>query len=129
MKLAKMHHLAIICRDEQKAKDFYINKLGFELLDEHHRPEKKDVLINIKKGEMVLELFIKPNAPKRVSGLPLGEAYGLRHLAFKVADVEKTVDQLEELGIKCEPIRQDDFDGKKMTFFRDPDGLPLEIHE
>lgn len=104
MKLAKMHHLAIICRDEQKAKDFYINKLGFELLDEHHRPEKKDVLINIKKGEMVLELFIKPNAPKRVSGLPLGEACGLRHLAFKVADVLAKIDavvkEVESADIK-----------------------------
>ena len=29
----------------------------------------------------------------------------------------------------CEPIRFDTFTGKKMTFFADPDGLPLELHE
>ena len=33
------------------------------------------------------------------------------------------------LGIECEPIRVDDYTGKKMTFFHDPDGLPLELHE
>ena len=26
-------------------------------------------------------------------------------------------------------IRVDDYTGKKMTFFHDPDGLPLELHE
>ena len=31
--------------------------------------------------------------------------------------------------IECEPIRVDDYTGKKMTFFHDPDGLPLELHE
>ena len=34
-----------------------------------------------------------------------------------------------EVGIECEPIRVDDYTGKKMTFFHDPDGLPLELHE
>ena len=33
------------------------------------------------------------------------------------------------VGIECEPIRVDDYTGKKMTFFHDPDGLPLELHE
>ena len=37
--------------------------------------------------------------------------------------------ELRELGIECEPIRDDDYTGKKMTFFYDPDGLPLELHE
>ena len=57
------------------------------------------------------------------------EAYGLRHLAFRVASVDETVAHLESLGIPCEPVRTDSFTGEKMTFFHDPDGLPLEIHE
>jgi glyoxylase I family protein len=43
--------------------------------------------------------------------------------------VDDTVAELEAMGITCEPIRLDSFTGKKMTFFHDPDGLPLEIHE
>ena len=54
---------------------------------------------------------------------------GLRHLAFCVDSVEQTVNELAEVGIECEPIRVDDYTGKKMTFFHDPDGLPLELHE
>lgn len=51
------------------------------------------------------------------------------HLAFCVDSVERTVNELAEVGIECEPIRVDDYTGKKMTFFHDPDGLPLELHE
>ena len=57
------------------------------------------------------------------------QACGLRHLAFCVESVEQTVNELAEVGIECEPIRVDDYTGKKMTFFHDPDGLPLELHE
>ena len=57
------------------------------------------------------------------------EALGLRHLAFKVKSVDDTVKELNGKGIETEPVRLDDYTGKKMTFFHDPDGLPLEIHE
>ena len=77
-------------------------------------------------AEIELEIFAPPNPPRRVTH---PEACGLRHLAFRVDSVEDTVRELEKLGIPCEPIRLDAFTGKKMTFFRDPDDLPLELHE
>ena len=105
MKLAAIHHVAIIVSDYEKSKDFYVNKLGFAI---------------------VREIFAEPNPPKRVNR---PEACGLRHLAFRVEDVEATVAELEQMGIGCEPIRLDSYTQKKMTFFFDPDGLPLELHE
>jgi glyoxylase I family protein len=39
------------------------------------------------------------------------------------------VGYLEGSGIECEPIRVDEFTGRRFTFFKDPDGLPLEIYE
>lgn len=73
-----------------------------------------------------LEIFAEKNPPKRVNR---PEGCGLRHLAFRVESVEETVKELDEIGIECEPIRTDTYTGEKMTFFFDPDGLPLEIHE
>ena len=73
-----------------------------------------------------LEIFAEENPPKRVNR---PEACGLRHLAFCVESVEQTVKELAEVGIECEPIRVDDYTDKKMTFFHDPDGLALELHE
>ena len=50
-------------------------------------------------------------------------------MIIKVESVEQTVKDLNILGIETESVRSDTFTGKPMTFFHDPDGLPLEIHE
>jgi glyoxylase family protein len=123
-----IHHIAIIGTDYNKTKEFYVNKLGFEVISEHNRPEKKDIIINVKQGDLNLEIFIKENAPIRPK-IPNPEHTGLRHLAFRVENVEKTLKKFDELGIFHEELRFDDFDNKKMAFFFDPDGLPLEVHE
>lgn len=130
MKLSAIHHVAIIVSDYEKAKDFYIKKLGFTVVRENYREERKDWKLDLRIGEgenaIELEIFAEPDPPKRVDR---PEACGLRHLAFRVEDVEATVAELEQMGIKCEPIRYDSYTNKKMTFFFDPDGLPLELHE
>ncbi|HFR3308624.1 TPA: VOC family protein [Streptococcus suis] len=128
MKFDAVHHIAIIGSDYDKTREFYVEKLGFEQVDEHIRPEKNDILFNVKKGNIILEIFIKPDAPL-CPALPNPEHTGLRHLAFQVADVEACLEEFDRLDIRHEVLRTDDFDGKKMAFFFDPDGLPLEIHE
>ena len=124
--LRKQHHIAIISSDWEKAKDFYIDKLGFELVREVWRPAQNDYLRMLSLGETTLELFIRPDAPQRVNN---PEAMGLRHLAFRVEDAVAAAAWLNSRGIETEPIREDLVNGGKFTFFRDPDGLPLEIHE
>ena len=125
MKLNRIHHIAVICSDKDTALNFYHNKLGFQILRENYRPERDDWKIDLKLDDSEIELFIMKDHPLR----PSPEAYGLRHLAFRVDSVDETVAELESMGSTCEPIRRDAFTGEKMTFFRDPDGLPLEIHE
>ena len=127
MKLNSVHHIAIIVSNIEKAREFYIKKLGFEAIRENYRKERDDWKLDLRVDEHTeLEIFAEKNPPKRVNR---PEACGLRHLAFRVASVEETVKELDEIGIECEPIRTDSYTGKKMTFFFDPDGLPLEIHE
>ena len=124
--LSKQHHIAIICSDYAKAKEFYMDKLGFRLVREVWREEKQDYLRMLQFGDTTLELFIVPDAPKRVTN---PEAMGLRHLAFHVEDVEAGEKWLNSLGIETEPIREDKVNGGRFLFFKDPDGLPLELHE
>ena len=124
--LRKQHHIAVISSSWEKAKDFYIDKLGFGLTREVWRPAQNDYLRMLSLGETTLELFIRPDAPQRVNN---PEAMGLRHLAFRVEDAVAAAAWLTEQGIETEPIREDPYNGGKFTFFKDPDGLPLEIHE
>ena len=126
MYLGKQHHIAIISTSYEKAKEFYIDKLGFSLIREVYRPEQNDYLRMLKQGDTVLELFIRPDAPERVTN---PEAKGLRHLAFHVEDIEPAVSWLNAMGIETEPVREDKVNGGRFTFFKDPDGLPLELHE
>ena len=124
--LHRQHHIAVIASDWEQAREFYVNKLGFELIREAYRPAQEDYLRMLRLGETTLEIFIKPENPERVNN---PEAKGLRHLAFRVDNAEEAAAWLNSRGIATEPIREDLVNGGKFTFFRDPDGLPLEIHE
>ena len=127
MKLNSVHHIAIIVSDVERAREFYIQKLGFEVVRENYREGRNDWKLDLRVDEHTeLEIFAEKNPPKRVDH---PEACGLRHLAFRVESVEETVKELIQMEINCEPIQKDSCIGKKMTFFFDPDGLPLEIHE
>ena len=126
MYLNKLHHVAIICSDYSAAKEFYVNKLQLPLLREVYRPERRDYILTLLAGNVEVELFIMENPPMRVTN---PEARGLRHLAFHVENIEPVITWLNSMGIETEPVRVDPFTGGRMTFFRDPDGLPLELHE
>ena len=127
MNLSAIHHVAIIVSDYEASKEFYVNKLGFSIIRENYRPERKDWKLDLRLSDSVeLEIFAEENPPKRVNR---PEACGLRHMAFQVDCVEETVNELAARVIVCEPIRVDTYTGKRMTFFFDPDGLPLELHE
>ena len=126
MFLGKQHHIAIIASDWEKTREFYVEKLGFELIREAYRPQFGDYLRMLRQGDTTLEVFIKPNYPERVTD---PEAKGLRHLAFHVEDIESAVAWLTGKGIETEPLREDKVNGGRFTFFKDPDGLPLELHE
>lgn len=127
MNLSRIHHIAIIVSDYEVSKDFYVNKLGFQVIRENYRPEKEDWKLDLRVDDTTeLEIFGVKHPPKRVTR---PEAAGLRHLAFFTEDIEGVVAELKEKGIDVEPVRTDEFSGGKFTFFADPDGLPIELHE
>ncbi|WP_448623002.1 VOC family protein [Dickeya fangzhongdai] len=125
--LLDVHHIAIIASDYERSKRFYCDVLGFTLQQEVYRAArdswKGDLALN---GAYLIELFSFPSPPARVSR---PEACGLRHLAFAVDDIEQAAIALNEAGVDCEPVRTDEYTGRRFTFFADPDGLPLELYE
>ncbi len=126
MQFQSIHHVAIICSDYEKSKHFYTEILGLKIIAEAYRAERQSYKLDLEIGNgNQIELFSFPNPPPRPSR---PEACGLRHLAFVVENVEAIKSELEEKGIFVEPIRVDEYTGKKFTFFADPDGLPLEIY-
>lgn len=126
MNLNLIHHIAIIVSNYEVSKNFYVNILGFEIIRENYRSDRNSYKLDLKIGNSEIELFSMNESPKR---LTRPEACGLRHLAFCVNNIEDVISELNSKGIVTEPIRVDEYTGKNFTFFNDPDGLPLELHE
>lgn len=127
LKINQIHHVAIICSDYKKSRQFYTDALGFEIEAEVFREARNSWKLDLKiAGLYQIELFSFPDPAPRPSR---PEAAGLRHLAFAVTDLDEAILFLSTKNVDTEPVRVDEFTGKRFTFFADPDGLPLELYE
>jgi len=125
--LLRIHHAAIICSDYERSRRFYTEVLALPVIGEHFREARQSWKLDLALPDgSQIELFSFPGAPPR-SSYP--EAQGLRHLAFEVLDVEAVKCALEAQGVPVEPVRVDEYTGRRFAFFADPDGLPLELYE
>ncbi|WCP69713.1 VOC family protein [Vibrio tubiashii] len=127
MELKRIHHVAVICSDYEVSKRFYTQVLNLTVIAENYRAERNSYKLDLALPDGgQIELFSFPNPPARPTS---PEAQGLRHLAFSVDSVEQYAAYLMSRDVEVEPIRIDEFTGKPFTFFKDPDGLPLELYQ
>ncbi|UHQ23000.1 VOC family protein [Lysobacter sp. 5GHs7-4] len=127
MQLSALHHVALICSDYTRSKRFYTQVLGLRVIAEAYRAARDSYKLDLALPDgSQLELFSFPEPPPRPS---YPEACGLRHLAFEVPDIDAAVSELRTHAVAVEPVRIDEYTGRRYTFFADPDGLPLELYE
>ncbi|WP_373777114.1 VOC family protein [Glaesserella sp.] len=121
------HHIAIIASDYAVSKRFYTEILGAEIIEETYRAARDSYKLDMRFADgSQIELFSFPVTPPRFTS---PETCGLRHLAFRVENIERAIDFLDRHNLAHEGIRFDELTGKRFTFFRDPDDLPLEFYE
>ena len=123
--ISGLHHIAILASEKARTLAFY-GALGFRVESCYSRPERRDEIVFMTAAGLKLEIFVSEGNPPRVSG---PEAYGLRHAAFAVENARAVREGLLQAGYQPEPMRMDTITGKAMFFVKDPDGLPIEIHE
>ena len=127
LKIAGVHHVAIICSNYARSRRFYSEILGLTIISETYRADRDSYKIDLALPDGTqIELFSFSEPPSRAS---YPEACGLRHLAFAVHDLDRAVAALRNRGIPVEELRVDELTGQRFTFFADPDGLPLELYE
>ncbi|KAH0474479.1 MAG: hypothetical protein KVP17_001523 [Porospora cf. gigantea B] len=124
--ISGIHHVAIIASDITRSKHFYAEVLGFKVISENYRADRESWKVDLETGSGQIELFTFSEAPPRPT---YPEAQGLRHLAFRVSDLDNAVNRLRSFGVGVEPVRVDEYTGARFTFFQDPDDLPLELYE
>lgn len=136
-----IHHVAISVPSLSDAKTFYVDALGFELVDEDHaRPspegDKLTQLIGtdchlmmLKAGNIFLEVFeFHHPVPKPQESRPVCD-HGYTHFAFEVEDIQEAYAYLATVGVtwNCPPVESTE--GYMMTYGRDPFGNVLEIQQ
>ena len=115
------NHVALIVSGE-KTLEFY-KKIGFKETGRTFRQDKNDYRIMLEDGRSCLEVFMREDAPERHCA---PEAYGCRHIAFNVPDLDALLEALD--GYERQEIRVSPT-GKRFVFVTDPDRQPVEFLE
>jgi predicted enzyme related to lactoylglutathione lyase len=93
--IRKLKFVSIPVGDQDRAVDFYVNKLGFALVtDQPMGPGQRWVEIRPPKGDSGVALFTPPGHENRV-----GTFTGI---SMECDDVQKTYDELKAKGVEFE---------------------------
>jgi|SRR5688572_29816018 len=149
--LESIDHVNIVVSDLPRMIDFYTRVLG---LAETMRVtisgpwidrtvglggvEAECVYLNLPSGPRVeLLRYVRPEVP-RPGKLGDSNTPGLRHMAFRVTDIESVVQRLRDAGVsffsdvQAVPDTQVTYAGgvrKRLVYFHDPEGNLLELCE
>jgi len=131
--LLNLSHIAISVSNINKSIAFYRKNFGLECAEKYVHKEIGLTIAVLKKGDVALELF----EFKRHKSLPVYRksldsdlrTLGVKHFSFEVADIEGTLERLKKSKVQiATDIRTFD-NGVRYFFFKDPDGILVEIME
>lgn len=125
IKTGAVHHLALTVTDSERSRDFYVNLLGFQVLAEF------DTTRILSNGSLVLVVKPAPDPACALKDDRFDEnRVGLDHLSLSVtslADLERSVTILNELGVLHGEIEDQGAMGICTLTLRDPDNIQLEL--
>ncbi len=136
-----VHHTALCVTDFERARDFYVDFLGFELegeMDQRNEPELGTVVgldgamirwALLRLGTHRIELF-KYHQPQGKSDARRQCDFGFTHLAFEVGDVDAVYARTQEAGYEAISPPQVMRGGRTKAFYLlEPEGAVTEFIE
>ena len=144
-------HINLVVSDLERSVQFYTTLLGFkEIRRAHLEGEWIEAIVGLKGIRANVAYLLAPDGEPRLELLcyesPRGESIpenslantiGLRHIAFRVKDINAMAKRLEEAGVKVfhDPVAvptgviSHEAGHKILCYFLDPDGILLELAE
>jgi catechol 2,3-dioxygenase-like lactoylglutathione lyase family enzyme len=120
----KLEVVVVPVTDVDRAKNFYVGKLGFHL-DADTRPTPDLRVVHMTPPGSACSVVVGPTVVS--AGADLGSGASLQ---LVVDDIEAARAQLAERGIEVSPVQTlDPRDGGKFVFFSDPDGNNWAVQE
>jgi len=149
--LEHIDHVNIVVSDLERSVRFYVDVLGFEETRRAHlegvwiesvvglRGVRADVVyVQPRGGGPRIELiqYASPSGAV-IPECGLANTIGLRHIAFRVRDMATACARIEAAGVKFlgapvtvpSDVVRHDAGEKRLCYFRDPDGVLLELAE
>lgn len=125
---------AIIVSDIDTSVNWYVEKLGFEILDQVNLEERGLKQSNLKRHNALLELiqinntvFSKEILSQKPKGTQVG---GYFKFGFMVSNFDMWIIHLSDKGVDTlGKIVQDPITNKKMIVIKDPDGNRIQLFE
>lgn len=130
MASAQFLHVALNCDDPIAIERFYTKYFGFKRARVYD-PGPKQVVV-IQAGSLALELFpAVGEAPTWPAGKTGPEYHGLRHLAFRVDDLDAKLTELgDSVKIDLGPLDMSQYiRGMRVAWVADPEGNILELNQ
>jgi glyoxylase I family protein len=139
------HHSVLLVTDFNRSVEFYCDVLGFELVskDDDRRGPFLDqmfaldgVVIKlalVRGGGEIIELIEPVSPPELVVTDASSASFGIARLGFEVDEIEQMVEQLTARGVQflsdVVDMTVGHYAGGKVVFFKDPDGILLELQQ
>ena len=139
------HHTVLLVSDFNRSLDFYCDTLGFELIsrDEDRRGPFLDQMFNVNEvviklalirgGGEIVEVIEVVSPPEITRHDGTDARYGIARIGWEVDEIETMVGELRAKGVEflsdIVDMTVGHYAGGKVVFFRDPDGIILELQQ
>lgn len=120
--ITKARAINIYVKDQERAVDFYVNKLGMtKLRDEPNGPDARWIEVAPPGAESVLVLYTPPGFENRIGGFT--------NIVFDCDDLDSTYQELHSRGVEFTQPPEVQPWGMKMAQFKDIDGNEFVLVE
>lgn len=126
--IKRIDHTTITARNLEESIDFYTRLLRFTIDREMWLPEEKLRIVFLRLGDTTLEMFGVPEIHGEMIS-HTNEVVGYKHIALLVDSVDEEYERLSKAGVKFTLLPKTIQDVVRIAFFRDPDGMDIELIE
>ncbi len=132
MKIKRIEHIAIACKNMAAIKDVLENKLGIPMEYEEHLPAHATRLAMFPVGETYLELLESDKPDSGTNRWIAERGEGLFHICLEVEDIAASMDELRGKGVAFQTETPMIGHGNCRIVFLDPKstgGFVIELAE
>jgi len=98
VKIKRIAHIGIACKDSNEVKKLYVENLGLEVTREEMQGEIKISFVPV--GETNVELTQSTTEDGLIAKFVNKRGEGIHHIAFEVEDIDSALEELKAKGLQ-----------------------------